>query len=194
MPHSAIKLGVEGDQGVVTSKWLLLRDWLGMGLPVGGGEWLPVHRLFCYFFPWLSKLSLSGPTSFLTFVLPVLSLVPLRQNEQAAVRCLAAGWVNAPQARMPSSHNALLHLRLMSAPHIIFYFLSMRSHRSHAQCSRKPQSLWNRGWAKSQDAPVGKLFHVLFLLKAKEMSRYIKVWSSKAWTFWETTQVNLASG
>lgn len=110
MPCSAIKLGVEVDQGL-SSKWPLLRDWLGLGLLVGGGEWWPLHHLFCYFFPPLIKLSSSWPL--LLFLSTPQS--DCGGNEQAAVRYPAVGWVNPQQAHMPSSHNALCHLHLMIA-------------------------------------------------------------------------------
>lgn len=195
LPYWTIKLGIEGEEGQgVFSKWPLLRDWLGMGLSACGRWW--VSDCLCitcsvFSFPPLIKLSLPGPTSFLAFAL-LFSPWPHREgNELVAVQCSAAGQINPPQAHTPSYHNALLHLRWTMTPHIIFYFLSMTLHHSCPQYSRKLQSLSNREQVKTQDAPIGKLFQMLFLLKAKDTSRYTKVCSSKPWTFWETTQMNL---
>lgn len=61
---------------------LLLGRWLGIGLPIGGGEGLPLHPSFwfvqLFFFlsssasPSVIKLFLSWPMSFLTVSLPFL--------------------------------------------------------------------------------------------------------------------------
>lgn len=56
-------------------------NWLGISLPVGGGEWLCFHHLFCFVcslsssnFPLLFKLFLSWPMNFLAFTPPFLLL------------------------------------------------------------------------------------------------------------------------
>lgn len=194
LPYSTIKLGIEGEEGQgVFSKWSLLRDWLGVGLLVGGDEWLIAFASLVLFFPFL-HLANCPYLDLQVFSLFLFLFSPWSHcegNELVAVQCSAAGQTNPPQARAPSYHNALLHLRLTMTPHIIFYFLSMTLHHSCPQYSRKLQSLSNREPIKTQDAPIGKLFQMLFLLKAKDISRYTKVCSSKAWTFWETTQMNL---
>lgn len=84
-------------RGFWLPRWPLPRDWLGIGLSVGGGDGFPSHHFF--FLPPI-KLSLSLPTSFLAFILPVLSLIPLwGQGERASSR--VGAWllarVNPPQ-------------------------------------------------------------------------------------------------
>lgn len=55
--------------------WLLFRDWLGIDLPVWGGEWFPLIFFFFLFFPSPVKLFLSWSMSFHVFVLLIFSLV-----------------------------------------------------------------------------------------------------------------------
>lgn len=82
---------------VRSTNYSLLRDWMGFGLFVGGGNRLALHHLFYFFllsflFPLLIKVSLSQTVSLPTFVPPILFLTLLRiRSEQAAVCCLAAG-------------------------------------------------------------------------------------------------------
>lgn len=48
---STIKPGSERRRGCSEIlKWLLLRDWLGIGLLVGVGEWFPLRHLCLFFF------------------------------------------------------------------------------------------------------------------------------------------------
>lgn len=47
---------------------------------------------------------------------------------------------------MPSSHNTLLHLHLMIAPHVIFYFLSMILHHSYPSVAGM-ETLW-KSWLR----------------------------------------------
>ena len=57
---------------------LLSWRWLNTSLPIGSSEWIPyfaLHQHTAFTLP--IKLSLSQPTSFLTFSLPFLSPIPL---------------------------------------------------------------------------------------------------------------------
>lgn len=78
---------------------LLLRDWLVVCLPMGGGEWLTLHHLFCYlllFFhcSFTYQTSLSWSLSFIAFTLPFLFSHPsvAGESEQAAMSNWAACW------------------------------------------------------------------------------------------------------
>ena len=82
-------------QVTVTRDGALL-SWgrLNTCLLMGSGEWIPCFALLaCTAFALPIKLSLSQSMSFLTFfTLPILSPIPPRASERAAVWCLAAGW------------------------------------------------------------------------------------------------------
>ena len=69
---------------------LSLGDWRGFGLLVGGGEHLPLHCLASSLFSSPIKLFLSEPTSFLTFVLPILSPTSLGRGGEWASRSVGA--------------------------------------------------------------------------------------------------------
>lgn len=79
MPHN-VTLGSKRERrGLRDVSHLLLGNWLGSGLPVGGGERLPLHH-FVFFLSSTSRLLikqfLSLPASFLGFSLSVLFLHP----------------------------------------------------------------------------------------------------------------------
>ena len=86
-----IKLGAEVGRGGCSEWWrlpsqvtvrrdgaLLSWRWLNTCLPMGSGEWIPCFAsLVCVTFAVPIKLSLSQPTSFLIFTLPIFSPIPL---------------------------------------------------------------------------------------------------------------------
>ena len=72
---------------------LLSWRWLSACLPMGSSEWIPCFALLaCAASALRIKLSLSQPTSFLTFTLLALSPIPLGGTEQTVVWGLVAGW------------------------------------------------------------------------------------------------------
>jgi len=72
---------------------LLSWRWLNRCLQCeAGNEFLVLLLLARTTFALPVKLSLSQPTSFLTFTLLIPSLIPPGVNEQVAVWCLVASW------------------------------------------------------------------------------------------------------
>jgi len=60
--------------------------WLNTSLLMESGELIPCFALLvCAAFGLLVKLSLSQPMSFLSFMLLILSCIPLEESERAAV-------------------------------------------------------------------------------------------------------------
>lgn len=89
--HSAIK---SEKRGVRDADRPLLGNWLGIPLPLGGGEWLHLHHLSLFSFSLLPSFPHEFNLSprFLAFALPLLFLHPLR-GEGSEQRCgVAAYW------------------------------------------------------------------------------------------------------
>jgi len=64
---------------------LLSWRWLNTCLPMGSSELIPCFSLLlCVAFALPINLSLSQPTSFLTFTLSIFSFIPLQGSEQPA--------------------------------------------------------------------------------------------------------------
>lgn len=78
--------------GLVFPKQPVPGDWLGISLQEGGSKGLPLYHFFFFyiFYPSLIKLYL-GLQVFLTFALPVLSVILLGKSERVAGECLVAG-------------------------------------------------------------------------------------------------------
>ena len=81
-------------QGTIMHDGALLSwTWLNTCLLMGSNEWIPCFALLaCMAFALAIKLSLSQPTSFLTYTLLILSLIPLWGSQSVAVWCLVVGW------------------------------------------------------------------------------------------------------
>ena len=70
----------------------------------GSSEWIPCFVLLaCTAFALPIKLSLTQPTCFLTFTLPILSLIPPGAGERAAGWCWAACWGYSTRVHWDSS-------------------------------------------------------------------------------------------
>ena len=88
-----------GSRGCLPRQHLLWHS-LGMGLLMGSGEWLSLHHLlFFNLFASLVNLSLSQPTSFITFVLLILSPVPLGVGSERMAVWVFSCWPGSIQYR-----------------------------------------------------------------------------------------------